>query len=219
MKRVLITGATGMVGGLVLRRCLGRDDVAGVTCVVRRSTGMAHPKLNEVITDMADVAGIADELAGCDVCFYCIGVYTGVVPKDEFRRITVDQVRAFGTVLRKASPGAALCFLSGQGADRSEHSRVMFARDKGAAENALVRLGFPRLHVFRPGYIFPVEPRKEPNAFYSFFRALWKYFLRFVYPNGGLSSHQLADAMVRAGLDGGDREVYSNRDIRQMAGA
>ena len=215
MYNVIITGSTCLVGGVVLHRCPERTDVARLTAIVRKPTGRSHPKLVELVhPDMNDFTVIKDRLSGNTVAFHCIGVYTGAVPPDQFRRITVDQTIAFAMALRAASPEVVFCLLSGDGADRTGKSRIMFARDKGAAENGLVELGFNRLHCFRPGYIFPVEPRREPNSLYRFMRPLWKYFLSWAYPNGGCTSHQLADAMVKAGLDGSSKEVFSNRDIR-----
>lgn len=218
MKNVLITGASGMIGGLVLRACLERPDVARVTAVVRQPLGVQHPKLTEVLlADVGDPAPIAAALQGQDVCFYCIGVYTGAVPRDVFRRITVDDTLAFAKALRQGSPGATFCLLSGDGADRTEKSRLMFARDKGAQENGLVRLAFPHLHVFRPGYIYPVERRREPNLSYRIFRALYKPLISKFGAGASVTSVQLAQAMVRVGLEGGAQEIYENRDIRALA--
>lgn len=218
MKNIIITGSSGMIGGLVLRECLERLDVARVTTIVRKPTGIKHAKLNEVVHEnVLDLSPISAGLNDQDVCFFCIGVYTGAVPPAEFRKITVDFTAAFATALKAASPHVAFCLLSGQGSDRTEKSRMMFARDKGAAENMLVGLHFDRLHVFRPGYIFPVEKRKEPNTTYVIFRVLWKPMFSWLAPNAGLTSVQLAKAMVKVGMDGGACGIYENRDIRSVA--
>jgi hypothetical protein len=144
-------------------------------------------------------------------------VYTGQVPRDEFRKITVDVTAAFAKELKQQSPDTGFCFLSGQGADRSEKSKVMFALDKGVAENRLIALNFTHLAILRPGYIYPVTPRKEPNALYRIFRSLYKPFLSKIYPNIGLTSEQLATAMVNIGFNGGDKIIYENREIKQLA--
>ena len=193
--------------------------MARVTSIVRRSSGIKHQKLNEVVHgDLLDLLPILDQLADRHVCFFCIGVYTGAVPAVEFRKITADYAAAFATALKAASPNVAFCLLSGQGSDRTEKSRMMFARDKGAAENFLVVMGFDRLHMFRPRFICPVEKRKEPNTIYVIFRALWKPLFSKLGPNIGISSVQLAHAMVKVGLQGGVQEIYENKDIRKIPG-
>lgn len=218
MKNVLITGANGMIGNLILNACLQRIDVNKVTSIVRKKSGLLHPKLFEIVhQNFLDFTPIQEELQQVDICFFCIGVYTGQVPKDEFRRITVDITVAFASTLKKQSPEAIFSFLSGQGADPSEKSKVMFAKDKGAAENALIKLQFKELAIFRPGYIYPVTPRKEPNLLYSIFRILYKPILSKVYPNIGVSSEHLAKAMVKIGFLGGNQVVYENSDIRDIA--
>ncbi len=164
-------------------------------------------------------SAIADTLAGQDVALFCLGVYSGAVPDDEFRRITVDSTLAFARALYAGSAQAAFCFLSGQGADPTERSRLAFARYKGAAEKALLGIGFPRVHIFRPGYVYPVTPREEPNLGYRAMRALYPV-LRRIAPNIGVASEDLARAMVHAGLHGTaghEDPVLENRDIRALA--
>ena len=218
-KRVILTGATGMVGGSALRIGLANTDVSRVTVIGRRPTGIDNPRLREFhVDDFTDYSSSARMLENQDVALYCLGAYTGAVPDDLFREITVDYTIAFAKTLQKASPQAAFCFLSGQGADQAEGSRMAFARYKGAAENALLNKGFPRMHIFRPGYIYPVTPRKEPNLMYTFSRFLYPV-LRRVYPNIGITSENLAAAMVQAGLYGtgeNDNPILENKDIRYM---
>jgi len=218
-KRVIITGATGMVGGCALRICLENPEVSLVTAIGRRSTGINDAGLREVLLkDFTDYSALARGLEHQDVALYCLGAYTGAVPDDLFRQITVDYTLAFAKALYKASPQATFCFLSGQGADQSERSRMAFARYKGAAEKALLEIGFHRVHIFRPGYIYPVSPRKEPNFMYTISRFLYPV-LRRIYPNIGIPSEDLAAAMVHAGLYGtGENQnpVLENKNIRSM---
>jgi uncharacterized protein YbjT (DUF2867 family) len=161
---------------------------------------------------------LTDVLKNQDAALFCLGVYTGAVPDDVFRQITVDYTLAFARVFHQASSQAAFCFLSGQGADQTEKSRMAFARYKGAAEKALLKIGFPRVHIFRPGYIYPVTPRREPNLMYTISRLLYPL-LRRIYPNIGISSEDLAAAMVHAALYGtGEHQkpILENRDIRSL---
>jgi len=220
-KRVIITGATGMVGGCALRICLENPDVSLVTVIGRSRTGINDARLHEVLhNDFTDYSANAHVLKDHDAALYCLGAYTGTVPNDEFRRITVDYTLAFATALFEESPQAVFCFLSGHGADQTEQSRMAFARYKGAAEKGLLALGSPCIHIFRPGYIYPVTPRKEPNLVYTISRFLYPL-LRRLYPNMGISSEDLAAAMVHAGLYGtGEKEnpILENKDIRSMEG-
>jgi uncharacterized protein YbjT (DUF2867 family) len=218
-KKIIITGATGMVGGCALRICLENPDVSVVTAIGRNSTGIDDARLCEVLVDdFTDYSESAGALENQDVALYCLGAYTGAVPDDLFSKITVDYTLAFAKALHRVSPQAVFCFLSGQGADQTEKSRMAFARYKGAAEKALLNMGFPRVHIFRPGYIYPVTPRKEPNLMYTISRFLYPV-LRRIYPNIGIPSEDLAAAMVHAGLYGtGENEnpILENKDIRAM---
>ena len=218
-KNVIITGATGMVGGLALRMCLNSPDVSRVTAMGRRATGVDNPKLTDVIVDdFSDGSHAADAFENQDAALFCLGAYTGTVPDDLFRKITVDYTIAFAEALYKTSPGAVFCLLSGQGADQTGKSRMAFARYKGEAEKALLQIGFSRVHIFRPGYIYPVTPRQEPNLMYRISRFMYPV-LRSVYPNIGIPSDDLARAMVIAGLYGtGSHQnpILENRDIRRM---
>lgn len=206
-----------MIGKSILEICLASEEVNRVTSITRNPLGISHPKLSEVIhQDFLDFDPIEYAFQHQDTCFYCLGVYTGQVPRETFRLITVDYTRAFATLVRKLNPDIRFCFLSGNGADLTEKSRIMFARDKGAAENILLNLRFTYLNIFRPGYIYPESPRKEPNLSYKVFRVLYKPVLSRVYPNIGLSSGELARAMTTIGFNGGEKVFYENRDIREI---
>jgi nucleoside-diphosphate-sugar epimerase len=218
MKKILITGAGGMIGGLILQKCLASDEVAEVRSIVRKPTGVKHPKLREIVHhDFCDYTSISTEFRNIDVAYYCIGVYTGAVPRDEFRKITVDYTMAFGEALRQHSDNTTLCFLSGQGADRNEKSSIAFAKDKGIAENILVNLGFKKLYIFRPAYIYPSQRRKEPNLTYKIMRAIYPL-LKVVYPAGVITSNDLATSMFAAGMNGYENMTLENREIRHSVG-
>jgi len=215
-KRLVIVGATGMVGGYALRYALAHPAVGRVTTIGRRTLGIAHPKLNEVVhRDFADASPLASVLTRQDAAVFCLGTYTGAVPDEELRRITVDYTIQFARVLHASSPQAAFSFLSGGGADPTGRSRLPYARYKGAAENALTGMGFPHAYLFRPAYIYPVEPRKEPNFGYRVLRAIYPAF-RLLFPNQVIRADDLAHAMVDVPLRAtGTRGavVYENRDI------
>jgi len=219
-KRLVIVGATGMVGGYALHYALENPAVAGVTAIARRKLGISHPKLKEALhQNFADCSALADALSGQDAAVYCLGTYTGTVPDAELRTITVDYTIEFARVLRLSSPDAAFSFLSGNGADPTGRSRLAFARYKGQAEKALLAAGFPRVYIFRPAYIYPVEPRKEPNFSYRLVRAIYPAF-RVLFPNQVIRVDDLARAMVDTAVHGIGSEhhavVFENRDIRAL---
>jgi uncharacterized protein YbjT (DUF2867 family) len=131
----------------------------------------------------------------------------------------VDYTIEFARVLRGSSSDAAFSFLSGSGADPTGQSRMAFARYKGAAEKALLAAGFPRVYIFRPAYIYPVEPRKEPNLSYRFLRWIYPVF-RVLFPNQVIRADDLARAMVNVAVEGIGKTpsmIFENSDIRAMA--
>src|SRR6202046_5507532 len=221
-KRLVIVGATGMVGGYALRFALEDSAVISVMAIGRRPLGISHPKLNEVIhRDFSNCSALAETLSGQDAAIFCLGVYTGAVSDTELRTITVDYTVEFARVLRGSSPAAAFSFLSGSGADPTGRSRMPFARYKGEAENALLAAGFPRVYLFRPAYIYPVEPRKEPNFSYRMLRTIYPAF-RVLFPNQVIRADDLARAMVDVVVRGtgqGGGRVFENRDIRALVEA
>ena len=217
--RVVIVGATGMVGGYALRYALENPAVGRVTSIGRKKLGISHSKLTEVLhPDFADCSALAGTLLDQEAAIFCLGAYTGAVSDADLRKITVDYTVEFARVLQGSSPGAAFSFLSGGGADPTGRSRIPFARYKGEAEKALLASGFPHVYLFRPAYIYPVEPRKEPNFSYRLLRGIYPAF-RVLFPNQVIRADDLARAMVAAVIGetaqrGGP--VFENRDIQDM---
>ncbi len=208
-----------MVGGYALRCALKQSAVGHVTAIGRRKLGLSHPKLDEVPhRDFADCSALGQVLSGQDAAIFCLGTYTGSVSDADLRKITVDYTVEFARVFHDSSPSAAFAFLSGNGADPTGTSRMAFARYKGEAEKALIAAGFPSLYIFRPAYIYPVEPRKEPNFSYRLLRAIYPAF-RVLFPNQVIPADDLARAMVDVAVresKGTESLVFENRDIRAM---
>ena len=221
-KRLVIVGASGMVGGYALRYALENPAVSSVSAIGRRKLGVSHPKLKEVLhQNFADCSALVETLSGQDAAIFCLGAYTGAVSDAELRTITVDYAIEFARVLRLSSTDAAFSFLSGSGADATGRSRIPFARFKGEAEKALLAARFPRVYLFRPAYIYPVEPRKEPNFGYRLMRAIYPAF-RVLFPNQMIRADDLARAMVDVAVQGAENHqslVFENRDIRAMVGS
>jgi uncharacterized protein YbjT (DUF2867 family) len=217
--RLVIVGATGMVGGYALRYALEQPAVGRVTVIGRRTVDISHPKLTEVLhRDFGDCSALAEALSGQDAAVFCLGTYTGSVSDVELRTITASYAIEFARVLRTSSPTAAFSFLSGSGADPTGRSRMAFARYKGEAENALHASGFPYVYIFRPAYIYPVQPRKEPNLSYRLLRAIYPVF-RVLFPNQVIRADDLARAMVDVVVRLGQEPpsvVFENRDIRAI---
>lgn len=201
-----------MIGSLILERCLSSSKIARIVSLVRKKGNGNQAKLEEVITpNFRDYSQQAHTFQDVDIAFFCIGVYTGQVPDKEFKEITVDYAVAFAEAVKASNPQATLCLLSGAGADRSEKSRTSFAKYKGMAENQISSLGL-NFYTFRPGYIFPVTPRKEPNLMYRISRTLYPL-IRLMGPSSSIKSTELASAMFNVGLFGADSEILENKAI------
>jgi len=204
-----------MVGGLVLEHCLASANIGEVIVLTRRTTNHTNPKLKEIIlNDFSDYSTLKEYFKEVDAAFFCLGAYTGQVTDDQFKEITVDYAVAFAKKIKECSPQARFCLLSGAGADRTEKSRTSFARYKGMAENQISALGLA-FYTFRPGYIYPVQKRKEPNAMYKFSRFLYPL-LKYMGKKYSIQSTELAQAMFIVGMNGASKEILENLDILNL---
>jgi uncharacterized protein YbjT (DUF2867 family) len=207
--KVLIAGSSGMIGELILKHCLNSVEINEVRSLVRKPSITKHEKLKEiVIENFEDYSKYIDLFKGIDVAFFCIGVYTGQVADDLFKIITVNFAAEFDAALKRESPKVTLCLLSGMGADRTEKSRTAFAKYKGMAENQISALNM-KFYTFRPAYIYPVEPRKEPNIGYQFFRFIYPA-IKYLGKDLSIRSTELASAMFKVGLNGAETEVLED---------
>ena len=210
--KVIITGGSGMVGNLVLTNCLNLDKITEVRSLVRKPTGQKHKKLTEiVITNFEDYSAQENLFKDISAAFFCLGVYTGQVPDDLFKKITVNYAVEFAKTLEKNSPRATLCLLSGAGADRTEKSRTSFALYKGMAENQIAKLNL-KFYSFRPAYIYPVDQRKEPNVGYKIIKVLYPIF-KLLGDKYSIKSTELANAIFNIGLNGANKQILENQDI------
>jgi uncharacterized protein YbjT (DUF2867 family) len=208
----IITGATGMVGSLVLNHCLQSNEIKEVRSLVRKPTGLKHSKLNEtIITNFEDYSSNEALFKNIDIAYFCLGVYTGEVPENEFKIITVNYPVAFAKNIKTYSPYARFCLLSGAGTDRTEKSKTAFARFKGMAENQIAALNL-KFHTLRPAYIYPTTKRKEPNLGYTMFRFLYPI-IKLFGKKYSIKSTELAAAIFNVGRIGADKEILENEDI------
>lgn len=215
-RKLLLTGATGMIGELILNHAIEDEKVGEIISLVRRKSQNLSPKVHEIlVTDFMDYAPYAASFKDIDHVFYCLGVYTGAVPKKTFREITVDYPVRLAKAIHAVSPKVSFALLSGQGADPTEKSKLMFAKEKGAAENQLAAIGFSSFYSFRPGYIYPVRKRKEPNFSYVLFRYLYPA-LKNLSDNLGLTSEELAQAMYRVVVEKKPGKILENNEIKAL---
>ena len=218
--RVLLFGATGMVGYGVLRECLQDPDIQLVETVGRTATGGKHPKLREIVhKDLSDVAPIERELSGFDACFFCLGVTAAGLNQADYLRVTYGIALAVAEALARLNPDMTFIYVSGAGTDSSEHGRVMWARVKGKTENALMRLPFKASYMFRPGIIEPVHGAKSKTRFYRFFYAISKPLLpplRWTFPNYVLTTAEIGQAMLAVVRQGAPKPILESKDMRAI---
>ena len=213
MKKVIVAGSSGMIGQLILNRCLNDAAVGGVISLVRRPMEIEHPKLREIVLDdFLDYTSQHAHFTSVDAVYYCVGVYTGAVDRERFRQITIDYPMALARAVQLVSPKSSFVLLSGQGADRKEKSRLMFALDKGIVENQLLSLWGNQFYACRPGYIYPVQKRKEPNFSYSLSRKLYPI-LKHLGKKFSITSEELAQAMFYIGLKQPEKTLFENDDL------
>ncbi|QQC62768.1 NAD(P)H-binding protein [Paraburkholderia ginsengisoli] len=221
--KVLIFGATGMVGQGVLRECLRARDVEVVQTVGRTRCGQVDPRLVEVIQpDMMDYRAVEASLEGFDACFFCLGVSSAGMREAEYTRLTYDLTMAAAQTLARLNPQMTFVYVSGANTDSTERGRSMWARVKGRTENALQRLPFKAVYLFRPGVIQPLNGARSKTRSYRLFYALTKPFLstlRALLPNQILSTEDIGLAMLAVARDGAPKAVLETADIRALSRA
>ena len=218
--KVLLFGASGMVGQGALRECLLDPEVTTVLSIVRSSTGQRHPKLREIIhRDFFDFTSIAAELTGFDTCLFCLGASSAGMSEENYRRITFDITLAAAQTLVKLNPNMNLIYVSGAGTDSSERGRTMWARVKGQTENALLRLPFKAAYMFRPAVIVPLHGIKSRTAIYRILYALMRPFLPLLksrFPNYVTTTEKLGRAMLIAARRGAPKPILECSDINNL---
>ncbi len=217
--KVLIFGATGMVGQGVLRECLAAPDVESVVALGRSTTGIDNPMLREIAhKDMSSCDGLDDQLGGFDACFFCLGVSSSGMKEADYHRVTCDLTLAAAKTLSHLNPEMAFIYVSGAGTDSTEMGRVMWARVKGKTENALLRLPF-HAYMFRPGLIQPMDGIKSKTSLYQLMYVLMTPLLtplRRMLPNYVLSTRDIGQAMLAVARFGYRSRILEARDIRAV---
>ena len=214
--KVIITGATGMVGEGVLIECLAHPQVTDVLSVSRRSTGVTHPKLKEyIVPDFLSLKKDDERLNGYDACFFCAGVSSVGMTEADYTRISYDTTMAFAKAV-SPNPQMSFVYVSGGGTDSTEKGRVMWARVKGKTENALMQLPFKQAFAFRPGFMGPTEGQRNVLTYYKYLSWLFPV-IRIIMPNIITTMSQVGQAMIQAAQKGYEKNVIEVKDIRILS--
>jgi uncharacterized protein YbjT (DUF2867 family) len=217
---VIIFGATGMVGQGVLRECLLDPEVECVLSIGRGSTGQQHPKLREIVhTNFLDFSAIESEMRGFDACFFCLGVSSAGMQEQKYRHVTYDFTVAAAQAFARLSPGMTFIYVSGMGTDSSERGKTMWARVKGATENALLRMPFKAAYMFRPAMIVPMHGIRSKTRLYRAIYVILGPLLPWSYkhfPKYVTTTEQVGRAMLTAAKHGASKQVLENADINAL---
>lgn len=218
--KVIITGATGMIGEGVLHECLQHPEVEKVLVISRKSCGYLHPKLTEIIHDnFHDFSSISDSLKGYNACHFCLGVTSVGKSEDEYTKLTYTLTLGFATILASLNPDMTFCYISGANTDSTEKGRSMWARVKGKTENDLMKLPFKQVYNFRPGGIEPFLPLKPTQTYYKTYKYLgWLFSLmKVIAPSYVIRLKDLAAAMINASLIGYSKHILEMKDMKLLA--
>ena len=218
--KVILFGATGMVGRGALRECLLADDVTRVLAVGRSATGHRHAKVRDlVLPDVTDLTSVEGELAGYDACFFCLGVSAVGMSEARYTELTYDLTLDVARTLARLNPGMTFVYVSGQGTDSTERGRSMWARVKGRTENALLALPFRAAYLFRPGYIQPLHGIRSKTTLYRVAAAVIAPFvplLRRFAPTAVTTTEQVGRAMLAVARQGYQRPHLETSDINAL---
>lgn len=215
--RVILFGATGMIGQGVLHECLRDPQVDRVLSVGRSATGQAHPKLVELLhADMADFSSVETSLTGYDACFFCLGVSSAGMTEPDYHHISYDFTLAAARALVRLNPGMTFIYVSGAGTDTTERGRSMWARVKGKTENALLKLPFKAAYMFRPAYVQPLHGASSRTplyrALYAVVTPLYPVWKR-VFPKYTTTTEHIGRAMLHVARNGAPKPVLESIDI------
>ncbi|GAB2704799.1 epimerase [Mucilaginibacter koreensis] len=215
--KVIITGATGMVGEGVLHECLQHPDVDQVLIVNRKPYGGNHPKLKELIVpDLFNLSSIVNQLSGYNACFFCAGVTSVGKKEDEYRHLTYDLTLNFAKAVVQQNPDMVFCYVSGVGTDSTEKGSSMWARVKGKTENDLLKLPFKKVYNFRPGFIKATPGLKNVLPLYKYIGWLFPV-LQLLSPNLASTLAEVGLAMINVLQKGYSSSTIEVKDIKQLA--
>jgi len=218
--KVILLGATGMVGQGVLRGCLIDAAVETVLAIGRNASAQQHENLHEIVhNDLSDLSAIEGKLSGYDACFFCLGVSAVGMTEEAYKRVTYDLTISVARTLARLNPAMTFIYVSGSGTDSTERGRLMWARVKGKTENALLQMPFKAAYMFRPGYIQPLHGIRTKTKWYGAvyammgpFYPLWKV----LFPKYVTTTECLGRAMLKVAKRGAPKSVLENQDINRI---
>jgi uncharacterized protein YbjT (DUF2867 family) len=218
--KVVIFGASGMVGGSALRACCLDPDVTQVLVIARRPVGVSDPKVHELLVrDVGNLSAVEAEVAGYDACFWCLGVASAGMSEAEYRAVTHDLTVRAAATLARVNPGMTMIYVSGAGTDSTEKGRTMWARVKGQTENALLRMPFRAAYMFRPGLIRPMHGIRSKTRSYRWLYAVLLPFLvltHAVAPNSMTTTDRIGRAMIQVVRIGAPERLLGTREINRL---
>jgi len=216
---VIVFGASGMVGEGVLLETLKNSAVSRVLVVGRRSCGVTHEKLTEILHgDFYNLAALEPRLQGYDACFFCLGVSSVGMSREDYTRVTYDLTMNVATTLARLNPQMTFCYVSGQGTDSTEQGKLMWARVKGKTENDLARLPFKATYAFRPGLMKPTAGQRNIKRMFRIAGPLYAV-IKPLAPRSVCTLEEVGRAMVRVSSAGYSRRILDVPDILELARA
>lgn len=215
--KVIITGASGMVGEGILQECLTNDKVESILVIGRKPCGYSGGKIKEILhSNFSDISVISDQLKEYDACYFCAGISSLGMNEDQFTKITYDLTLGFAKTFAEVNPDSIFCYVSGAGTDSSEKGKQMWARVKGKTENDLLRLPFRSVYNFRPAFMKPTKGAKNIKGFYKVINAIYP-FLRAFNKNYFLTLQEVAKAMIFVTVNGYHSHTVEVQDIAILA--
>ena len=213
--RVIITGATGMVGEGVLHLCLRDVDVETVLIINRKKSGISHPKLKEIVhNNFSDFSSIQQEFRGYNACFFCLGISSVGVNNDDYYKVTYELTMRFAEAVSKENEGMTFCYVSGAGTNKNGWQK--WAQVKAKTETDLQKLPFKKAYGLRPGFIKPIPNLQHTHSFYKYIN--WAFPLgRKLYPNGFCTMEELANCMMELAQNGYEKTILEGTDIITVA--
>lgn len=212
--KIIITGATGMIGEGMLLASLDHPAITEVLMVNRRASPLKHLKLSELIVeDFTDIAAYSNQLTGFDGCLYCAGISSFGMNESRYNHITFYTTLMFAKQLARCNPDMLFFYLSGVYADSSEKGKIMWARIKGKTENALNELPFKAVYSFRPGFIVPLKAQKNVRWIYKGLQLVYP----FVFPNQTLTYDEIVHALILTLTVGYNTNILEIKDLKCIA--
>lgn len=215
--KVIITGATGMVGEGILQECLTNPEVEKILLINRKPSGYSHPKIEEIIhPDLGDISSLSEKVTGYDACYFCAGVSSVGMNEEQYTKVTYDLTLGFAKTLAALNPQMTFCYVSGASTDSTEKGKQMWARIKGKTENDLMQLPFKAVYNFRPAFMKPPKGAKNVKGLFKVINALYPVF-RLFSTTYFLTLEEVGKAMIKATTNGYSKPVLEVKDIAALS--